>query len=77
MAGKCVMSSRVYQQIERDCLAHPDCETGGVLVGRRVGPDIVVVFALPAGPRAVKKATEFTPDHEWQQGLLDFLVRRF
>lgn len=77
MAGACVIAEKVYAEIERDCLAHPDRETGGVLVGRRLGPDIVIVFALPAGPNAVKKPAEFTPDHEWQQGMLDFLWRRF
>ncbi len=77
MAGSCVIPHKVYAEIERECLLHPDRETGGVLVGHRLGPDVVIAFALPAGPRAVKEPGEFSPDHEWQQTLLEFLWRRF
>ena len=72
-----VLPERVYEAIERDCLEHDSTETGGVLVGARVGPDIVVAFGVPAGPKAVRSASGFAPDAEWQQEVLNLLHARF
>jgi integrative and conjugative element protein (TIGR02256 family) len=77
MAGSLVIAERAYRAIERECLQHPDTETGGVLGGSRLGPYIVVPFTVPAGRRAVRHASAFTPDHEAQQELLDYLCARF
>lgn len=72
-----VLAEQAYQAIERECLAHQATETGGVLVGRRLGGEIIVPFVIPAGPAAMQCTTRFRPDAAWQQTLLDYLFERF
>jgi len=53
---------------------YPD-ETGGVIVGYRVGLDECVITAVSGpGPRAVHAATRFKPDHEFQ---VEWLAQRY
>ena len=71
-----VFSERVYQSIGRECVMQKGRETGGVLIGCRLGPDTVVGFSGPAGLKAVQERTTFTPDHVDQQRFLDYTVDR-
>lgn len=77
MSGTLVLAEHVVASIARDCRKHPDTETGGLLIGQRIGPDIVVPFVVGAGPHARRARSSFEPDPAWQQEHLDFLFERF
>jgi integrative and conjugative element protein (TIGR02256 family) len=77
MSSFFVISKIAYESIRRDCLRRSSNETGGLLVGTRLGPDLVVPFVVPAGPGATQQRTRFEPDFSWQQHFLDFLADRF
>ncbi len=65
---------RAYTSILRECMFHLDTESGGILIGKRIGnSDFVVAFAIGSGPGAVRSLTRFTPDVNWQQRILERL----
>ena len=76
MNGTLILSARAFNTIERDCRTHPTTETGGILVGQRLGADLVVPFAVPAGPQAHRALSCFRPD-SLQQLYLDWIFDRF
>ncbi len=46
------------------------CETGGMLLGWRVGQEIAVVRRIAAGPGAKRESERFEADGPWQQERL-------
>lgn len=72
-----ILARRAHEEIVRDCLAHARAETGGVLVGRSVGDDLVVPFVVGAGPRSIRTYAGFAPDPAYQQQHVDYLFHRF
>jgi len=77
MARKLILAERAFRMLETDCLAHPDVETGGVLLGTATKNGFTVPFVVPSGPRARRSASRFQPDSAWQQRYLDYLFQRF
>lgn len=77
MRDELVIARPVYRTIAEECLAHPDVETGGVLVGRRFSHFLVAAFNIPAGGASRRVASAFAPDPDWQQQYLNYLVDRF
>ena len=77
MSARLVLAKRAHAGIIDDCLEHPDTETGGLLPVRVFGEDFVAPFCIPAGPRAHRSPTRFSPDTDWQQILLDFVFANF
>lgn len=77
MSTRLILSQRVFEMIKADCRRYKGVETGGILVGRKVGPDFVVVFVVPGGPKAERAKTGFAPDSTWQQEVLDVVFDRF
>lgn len=77
MRSRLVIARRAFAMIVSDCLAHPATETGGILVGRKLGDDFAVPFVVGGGPKAIRRRTGFTPDSEWQQHQLQYLFDRF
>lgn len=77
MRSTLVIARRAFAMLEADCLAHPSTETGGLLVGQKVGGDFVVPFVVEAGPKAQRSRTGFSPDAEWQQHQLGYFFERF
>lgn len=57
---------RVLASIEREARRFAPLETGGVLLGWRDGPDLVVAGLMGPGPRALHGRHLFLPDHSWQ-----------
>ncbi|MDM7913880.1 MAG: Mov34/MPN/PAD-1 family protein [Candidatus Eisenbacteria bacterium] len=72
-----VLSERAYSMVRADCLKHAQTETGGLLLGRKLGADFVVPFTVSAGPEADRSLAGFAPDSGFQQAHLDFLFTRF
>ncbi len=66
------LTQRAFTHIVRECTFHHLTETGGILIGKKVGDSAFVVpFTIGSGPRAERCRTRFTPDIEWQQRILD------
>jgi integrative and conjugative element protein (TIGR02256 family) len=62
----------------RECIAYPDTETGGILIGKKIDDSkFVVVFAIGSGPKATRSRTRFAPDISWQQHILEKLFERY
>ena len=72
-----VIAERAFDSLLHEAVAAGREETGGLLVGQRHKGTVVVSFAVPAGPRAVRTAVRFQPDTTWQQAVLDLLTHRF
>ncbi len=73
-----ILSDKAYRSILDECLASPKTETGGILVGKKIGDQqIVVPFALGPGLKARKSSIRYSPDVEWQQFYLDKLFNRY
>jgi integrative and conjugative element protein (TIGR02256 family) len=51
-------------------------ETGGMLVGWRVGTEVVVTGVIAAGPRAQQARDSFEADGAWQQQQLEETYRK-
>jgi integrative and conjugative element protein (TIGR02256 family) len=77
MHSRLVISRRAFAMLSADCLRYRTTETGGILVGKKVGSDFVVPFVIDGGPRASRSRSGFTPDSDWQQHQLDYLFHRF
>jgi integrative and conjugative element protein (TIGR02256 family) len=70
-----IAEHNAYQPIVAEALAHPDRETGGILVGRVFDAEgikvLVVVAASGPGARAILLRHMFAPDTETLQGELN------
>lgn len=77
MRSQLIMSRRAFAMLTADCLRYHTTETGGILVGKKVGAAFVVPFVIDGGPMASRSRTGFTPDSAWQQHQLDYLFNRF
>lgn len=77
MRQRLILAERAHQLMMADCRAHPDTETGGILVGRSIAGDSIVPFVVPAGTGAERSPAGFAPDSNFQQPFLDFLFDRF
>jgi integrative and conjugative element protein (TIGR02256 family) len=58
-------------EILREAKARLPCETGGILMGYRTGPAVVVTDAIGPGPKASHRRTSFAPDYSYQQGEIE------
>lgn len=59
-----------HTAIRDEAARHTHDETGGMLLGYRNGPDIVVTGSIGPGPRAARTPTSFLPDGPWQEAEL-------
>jgi integrative and conjugative element protein (TIGR02256 family) len=59
------VDSRVAGYLANEAERTYPLETGGLLLGYRAGPDMVVTKALGSGSRARHRRHWFEPDHEW------------
>lgn len=57
---------RVLTDIECEGRRFAPLETGGVLLGWRDGPDLIVADLIGPGPQALHGRHLFLPDHSWQ-----------
>lgn len=71
MLNELWISSRALTQMRLDAERAFPLETGGVLVGYRVGADQIITASIDAGPRAIRTRTTFEGDHEYQCAELD------
>lgn len=62
-----------YERIVRiiDLIGDMDVEVGGVLLGKRILRDVVIVRVVEPGPRAEMEEVSFAPDVEYSQRILD------
>jgi integrative and conjugative element protein (TIGR02256 family) len=65
-AGCLWLASESAREMIDEARSWVPCETGGVLLGWRRGPDVVVTHVIDAGPRAQHGQTWFRPDSDWQ-----------
>ncbi len=73
-----ILTDKSYKLILNECLAAPETETGGILIGKKIDEQrLVVPFALGPGIRSKRSCFRFSPDVEWQQIYLDKLFNRF
>ncbi len=73
-----ILTDKAYRSILDECLAAPKTETGGILVGKKIGEhQIVVPFALGSGVKTLKTRLRFSPDVAWQQVYLEKLFNRY
>jgi integrative and conjugative element protein (TIGR02256 family) len=77
VVGRLILAKKAHDAAVEECLHYPDTETGGILVGRKVGEDFVVPFVVAGGPKARRSTGGFAPDSGWQQKFLNFLFARF
>lgn len=61
----------IQDQLKRESALHHPFETGGILLGHRVGREIVVTSLVDPGPRAKHTRWSFDPDGAWQQVELE------
>jgi len=74
---KLILSKSASEEMKKECLSHPLVETGGILLGRFEGDEILAPFVTGAGPKAVRTASSFEPDVEWQQVILNELFEKY
>lgn len=72
-----ILSKSAFEQIKKECLNHPLVETGGILIGKLNSQEVLVPFTTGSGPKAVRTASSFEPDVEWQQKILDDLFEKY
>lgn len=72
-----IARATAYQRVVDEALAHPEDETGGILVGRifsiGMGAVLVVVAASGPGARAVLRGNMYVPDTAAHQNELEAL----
>jgi integrative and conjugative element protein (TIGR02256 family) len=66
-----IISRQAFKKIRGECLRYRFLETGGIMVGRREGDDLVVPFVIGPGPRAARTWSRFEPDVDYQQKRLE------
>jgi integrative and conjugative element protein (TIGR02256 family) len=71
-----VLPPEVREQLVARACQHAPQETGGILVGRRQGSEVLVVAASDAGPNAVSTPERFVRDGEHCQRFLAEQVAR-
>lgn len=73
-----ILTDKAYRSILDECLATPKTETGGILMGKKIkGDRLVVPFALGPGRNPMRTRLRFSPDVEWQQVYLERLFNRY
>lgn len=76
VAERVVIGPSVRATITAHVRAAPKTETGGILIGRKVGDAVDVTVASGPGPRAVRRRHFFLRDKTFLQGVLDREVVR-
>jgi len=71
------MSQTAFEEMKKECLTYAMVETGGILIGRLVGDEIIVPFSIGSGLEAVRTPFSYEPDVDWQQKMLDGLFDKF
>ena len=72
-----VVSQRALDAIERECLSHPDTETGGIIVGYRDERLATITHATGPGIIWERSAHHFVKDTEYLQSVLNLLFQYF
>jgi integrative and conjugative element protein (TIGR02256 family) len=73
-----ILTNKAYKSILDECLAAPETETGGILLGKKIDQHrLVVPFALGPGIKTIRSRFRFSPDIEWQQIYLEKLFNRY
>jgi integrative and conjugative element protein (TIGR02256 family) len=73
-----ILAENAYKLIINECMSAPETETGGILIGKKINEQrMVVPFALGPGIKAKRSCIRFSPDVEWQQIFLDKLFNRY
>ena len=70
------LQEQVYQQMLEESLRAYPLETGGMLVGYFLVAGAVVTYYIGPGSNASHERHTFTPDTEFQVGILDDLYKR-
>lgn len=74
---KLILSEKAYRIIVNECRSVIGTETGGILIGKKINEQhIVVPFALGPGPKTKRSCFRYAPDVRWQQVYLDKLFDR-
>ncbi|MBI2919055.1 MAG: Mov34/MPN/PAD-1 family protein [Chloroflexi bacterium] len=76
-AVSCAIADRALAALEAEARRWPDCETGGILVGRRHGGVSTVTHATGPGPNAIHSPVAFAKDTVYLQRVLDYLFQCF
>lgn len=71
MSSQIWIASTALACMEQDACEYFPLETGGLLVGYRLGPNQVVTAIIGAGERAVRTKISFEADHDYQCAELD------
>ncbi len=72
-----ILTKKAYRSIVKECLSHPQAETGGILIGRIMDGFAIAPFAIGSGPKAKRSWARFSPDTNWQQRKLDKLSKKY
>jgi len=73
-----ILTDRTYRSIINECSSVAETETGGILIGKRIDEQrIVVPFSLGPGFKAKRSWIRFSPDVQWQQVYLEKLFNRY
>jgi integrative and conjugative element protein (TIGR02256 family) len=74
---KLILSDKAYRSIVNECRSVANTETGGILIGKKIDEQrIVVPFSLGPGLKAKRSCCRYSPDVSWQQVYLDKLFDR-
>ena len=76
MACTYIVARTDYNGMVEDALKHRGLETGSTGLGVRRGNEIINVISVPAGPRARRARARYTPDTEWQEGVVHVIKQR-
>lgn len=73
-----ILTNKVYRSIHDECMSFPDLETGGILIGKKINDNYIVVpFSLGSGLRTLRTRIRYSPDVGWQQFYLEKLFNRY
>lgn len=73
-----ILSEKAYRSIVAECRSVDGTETGGILIGKKIDEQrIVVPFSLGPGLKAKKSRYRFSPDVQWQQSRMERLFHMF
>lgn len=69
---ECVwLPEALWHALEAEAEEFAPDETGGMLVGYSSDRSLVITRVIPGGPAAIRLASRFEPDGEWQQAELE------
>ena len=71
------LSNRAYLQMTAEIAVFDDLETGGLLLGRRDGGDIMIAEAVCGGPHAVRERCSFEYDPAYAVYEIGLLTRMY